>query len=220
MACHAVRTFQDRYNETFNASITVDGVVGPQSWGAFFDTYMEELAQLLELSSDDLPQFRQQLRYVNSEHKVIGCGERIPIDESQRDNYRSAENRRVELLFFVSDSAPDLSAHLNGGEIRSGNAGAEASDVYGPGAHTYRVLIPEWWVNEPPRSDYSPNFEILTIEEDLEDQHNAPDSEDYDTQQPETPEPVASDDPWDFLDLFDTYYPGYGGGRDAHRSRT
>ena len=216
----AVRAFQRQYNETFDRSITVDGVVGSETWGAFFDTYMDELARLLESSVDDLDQYRQHLRFIDPEHKTIGCGERIPIDEAQRDNYRSATNRRVDLLFFATYRPPDLSAHLAGGEIRAGQAGREASGVYGPGTQVYRMLLPEWWVSAPPSSTYTPRFEIRTIEEDLADQHNAPDSEDYDTQHPETPELAADADPWDFLDFFDEHYPGYGGGRDAQRSRT
>ena len=44
----AIRTFQNRYNIELSKSIAVDGRVGPQTWGAFFDMYAIELEALLK----------------------------------------------------------------------------------------------------------------------------------------------------------------------------
>ncbi|BBO88755.1 peptidoglycan-binding protein [Desulfosarcina ovata] len=216
----AISAFQNRYNEAFDRSIAVDGAVGRETLGAFFDLYMDELARLLDSSVDSLDAFRQSLRFIDPDHKTIGCGERMPIEDAHRDNFRSAENRRVELLFFSTSQPPDITDHLSGGTIRSGHDGPEASGIYGSGAQTFRILRPEWWDGQPPDDSYTPTFEIRIIEEDLSDQHNAPDDEEYDTWHPETADPGPDDDPWRFLEYFDEHYPGYGGGRQAQRSRT
>ena len=213
----AVRQFQSKYNEVFAQSIAVDGAVGPQTWRAIFDVYMDELTRLLDVDTQALDSFRAEIRFIDPDHKTIGCGEQIPIAELQRDNYRSAENRRVELLFFHSTRPPDLSAHLDGGEIRSGAAGRESSEIYSSAIHWH--LQPLWWEAKPPSDSYSPRFEIVPIEEDLEDLYDEPDSETYDTEHPQTPDLGADDDPWDFLEFFNDHHPGVGGGREAQKER-
>lgn len=145
----AVRQFQETYNKLFGQSIAVDGEVGWQTWGAVFDVYLSDLASLLDVEVYELGRFRQHLCSVDGENCWIGCGERIPIAEPERDNYRSKENRRVELLFFHESNLPDLGAHLPGGSIRSGDAGREASGVYAPGAYEYLRLDPHWWFGQP-----------------------------------------------------------------------
>ena len=46
--------------------------------------------------------------YVN--RKYVACGESFPIDDSEKNNYRSQENRRVEILFFDKKEAPPIEA--------------------------------------------------------------------------------------------------------------
>ena len=40
----------------------------------------------------------------------MGCGESFPIENKEKNNYRSQENRRVELLFFDKDEAPETAS--------------------------------------------------------------------------------------------------------------
>jgi hypothetical protein len=124
----AVRGFQKRYNVEFpNTSIAVDGVVGAETWGAFFDLYMRELVELMDTDADGLQKARGSLQFVDAGRKTIGCGASHPIssvaDASKRapifskatqkvllaEGYRSSLNRRVEILFFAPGQEPQLS---------------------------------------------------------------------------------------------------------------
>jgi hypothetical protein len=200
----AVQAFQTHYNEEFNTGIATDGIVGPVTWGAFFDAYMEELAQLLEISRDDLGRPRGQLRYVDEENPTIGCGERIPIDQPSRDNYRSEKNRRVELLFFHAEYLPDFVSHLEGGAIRSRKGGAEASYVYGQAKHRYRYIEPNWWEYEQPPKEYTPKLEIIESENDLGEYEDDLDSAEYDSEFDTLPvRKESEDDEWAFIEVMD-----------------
>jgi hypothetical protein len=77
----AVRGFQKRYNHEFPSSIAVDGTVGPQTWGAFFDLYMRELAELMDTDADGLASARDSLVFVDDGHKTVGCGASHPVDQ-------------------------------------------------------------------------------------------------------------------------------------------
>jgi hypothetical protein len=128
----AVRGFQKRYNVEFpDTPITVDGVVGAETWGAFFDLYMRELAELMDTDADGLQKARGNLQFVDAGRKTVGCGASHPIgsvaDASKRapifskdtrkvplaEGYRSSLNRRVELLFFAPGQEPQLSCHAD-----------------------------------------------------------------------------------------------------------
>jgi peptidoglycan hydrolase-like protein with peptidoglycan-binding domain len=128
----AVRGFQKRYNVEFpDTSIAVDGVVGVETWGAFFDLYMRELAELMDTDADGLQKARGNLQFVDAGRKTVGCGASHPIgsvaDASKRapifskdtkkvplaEAYRSSLNRRVELLFFAPGQEPQLSCHAD-----------------------------------------------------------------------------------------------------------
>jgi outer membrane protein OmpA-like peptidoglycan-associated protein len=111
-----VRKFQTAYNankSTLNpdasvAPLTVDGSVGPLTWGAFFDCY--ELALRDELGEDaaGVSALRAKLRFADDKHQFLGFSEHFPIDELGVDNFRSQSNRRVELVFFEPGEDPDL----------------------------------------------------------------------------------------------------------------
>ncbi len=85
----------------------------PADWGAFFACYEHELARLLERPTAELAPLRAGVRWV--EPGVVGCGERWPIEAVGVDGYRSATNRRVELLVFDPVEAPTLDCHAGGG---------------------------------------------------------------------------------------------------------
>jgi peptidoglycan hydrolase-like protein with peptidoglycan-binding domain len=129
----AVRSFQGAYNKHFKASISVDGVVGKETWGAFFQVYMEELAQMMETDQAGLARLRSKLHALNEAHKAVGCGENFPILNEQRNRssadhplgsekgkkaavkYRSKLSRRVELLFFEPEHEPTLNCPSGSG---------------------------------------------------------------------------------------------------------
>jgi hypothetical protein len=105
----AVKSFQTIYNQAFQKSIPVDGVVAQQTWGAIFDLYMDMLENLCETDNAGLAQLRAKLNFLGP--KVVGCGENWPIEQPQKKNYRSQINRRVEILFFDPGQEPKLDCH-------------------------------------------------------------------------------------------------------------
>jgi outer membrane protein OmpA-like peptidoglycan-associated protein len=107
----AIQQFQGAYNEEYDPDIAVDGDFGPKTWGAVFDLYMYVLADLLNTDEDGLAQRQQALKFVDDGQRTVGCGENHPIEAAGRDNFRSATNRRVELLFFTPGNEPQLPCH-------------------------------------------------------------------------------------------------------------
>jgi hypothetical protein len=201
----AVRCLQSHFNEDFGASLEVDGKFGRETWGAVFDLYMNELAQLLETTVEGLDAFRQELRFAIAEHPTITCGERIPVDEPQRDDFRSSTNRRVEVLFFHVSDTPDLTAHLPGGKIRSGKAGREASDIYSPESPKFVVVNPRWWEHPASPNPFEPRFRIENL--------GTRESDEIDSEVPIGVVDAVQEesDPWTFLDPFKEFDPGSSG---------
>ena len=107
----ATLRFQQRYNQEYQKAIGEDGVVGPKTWGAFFDMYMLKLAALLETSVAGLDAYRRKLVFLDNDKKAVGCGENHPIEAAGTDEHRSQVNRRVEILFFDPEALPALSCH-------------------------------------------------------------------------------------------------------------
>jgi type VI protein secretion system component Hcp/peptidoglycan hydrolase-like protein with peptidoglycan-binding domain len=101
--------FQRHYNETFGGSLTIDGTFGEQSWGAMFEVVRALLTNEYKTATEaeTLP----ALTFANESKGVYPCGESLPIDEKDRDNYRSADNRRVEICFFDKGKCPKLPKH-------------------------------------------------------------------------------------------------------------
>jgi outer membrane protein OmpA-like peptidoglycan-associated protein len=138
-----VRKFQQQYNELRAAlgvpgaaALTVDGSVGRETWGAFFDCYEAFLASQVSNRAGiraQLSELRDQrglLQFIDDRHKAIGFGERYPVDHPGVDNVASATNRRVELLFFPQDDLPDVTAP------------PDISEIYLPGRYTRQPLDP------------------------------------------------------------------------------
>lgn len=128
----AVKNFQATYNKTFEKSIAVDGVVGHDTWGAFFDLYMDMVENLCETDDAGLQQLRSKLKFIGP--KVVGCGENWPIQEPQRDSYRSQINRRVEILFFEPGQEPKLNCHPGAG------CTPILCEIYNPKMYRLRVI--------------------------------------------------------------------------------
>lgn len=107
----AVRKFQEGYNAAFNQSIGVDGVVGEQTWGAFFDMYMEGLKRMMETDDAGLATARGHLKFLNDGQRTVGCGESHPITPDLVENQRSRIDRRVHILFFDPPELPEMHCH-------------------------------------------------------------------------------------------------------------
>lgn len=129
----ATKEFQKTYNIEFSAAIGEDGVVGTDTWGAFFDVYMLGLMDLLETDEDGLQEFRKKLQFI--EKQKVGCGENWPIEEKLKDNYRSPTNRRVEILFFDLKEEPALKCHPG-----PGKAVAKDCLLYTSGTYTFTPI--------------------------------------------------------------------------------
>jgi outer membrane protein OmpA-like peptidoglycan-associated protein len=107
----AIRHFQETYNDNFDPDIAVDGDVGPETWGAFFDVYMMGLRLLLVTDDAGLAERRGRIRFLDSGGPTVGCGENHPITENTPQNYRSQIDRRVEILFFDPPQTPEFPCH-------------------------------------------------------------------------------------------------------------
>jgi hypothetical protein len=113
----AIRVFQRKYNAGtselppgFSADITVDGVVGRQTWGAFFDIYMRVLELILGVDKAGLRAKQQSLQFLDAQ-KIVGCGENQPLSSNIVANRRSQLDRRVEVIFFDPGEEPKLTCH-------------------------------------------------------------------------------------------------------------
>jgi len=136
----AVHAFQRRCNAQFGCGLAEDGDVGPATWGGFFDACQYDLALLMDTDAAGLARARTGVRFVNPTHPFVGCGETFPIEQPDRDRFRSVENRRVEFLFFPTQFLPDLTKHLAGGSMRKESANRLQSPVYSSRFYRYYVL--------------------------------------------------------------------------------
>lgn len=105
----AVRKFQELASEEFGAPLTVDGIVGKQTWGAMFAVYQRMLADLLDVSESELRDRQGKLVFVAK--KTVGCGESFQAEREGEDEVESRANRRVQVLFFDPDEEPKLACH-------------------------------------------------------------------------------------------------------------
>jgi hypothetical protein len=125
----ALKTFQAQFNERFEKSIAVNGVIGSETWGAFFDLYMQSLADTLDTDQDGLSALRANLHFLDEGKRAVGCGFNHPVDSTRLTpgngdpsegsapaGFRSAKDRRVELLFFSPDDTPKLDCHPGAGK--------------------------------------------------------------------------------------------------------
>jgi hypothetical protein len=141
---NAVKSFQKNYNLEYKGSIKEDGVVGHDTWGAFFDLYMEALREVTETDEAGLGALRANLKWVDDSKKTVGCGESWPIEASRQDNYRSRINRRVEILFFDPGQEPQLDCHAS-----KGKCDPPQCEVYFTKMYTFtHIAVPPVELNE------------------------------------------------------------------------
>jgi hypothetical protein len=104
-----IKAFQKGYNDRFGKSIAVDGEVGDETRGAYFDILDAELARSAG-DTEALKTLRGKVKFADANKKLLACGEKFPIENPSQDGLASQANRRVELLFFPPELKPDLNA--------------------------------------------------------------------------------------------------------------
>jgi hypothetical protein len=133
---NALKAFQKRYNADFGKSIDVDGKAGLDTWRAFFDLYHKGLLEILETDEAGLAKLIGGITFLDGNRKTVGCGENHPIEAAGKDGFRSATNRRVELLFFdPQDALPKLDCHP-----AAGKCDPKLCQIYGKGLFDFKHI--------------------------------------------------------------------------------
>jgi outer membrane protein OmpA-like peptidoglycan-associated protein len=136
----ATRNFQERYNKEFKQTISEDGMVGKETWGAFFDCYNRELHDMQDTTKESLAEKRAKIKFVSDEYKTLACGESHPIEAKNFDNYRSQINRRVEIIFFDPEEAPELNCPNPAGPYNDDVCDMEGCPVYKEGLYEFEYI--------------------------------------------------------------------------------
>ncbi len=110
----SIEAFQAQYNANRDAlgasdqpELSVDGVVGPLTWGALFDVFEHGLRDELGEDAAGVAALRAGLVFLADDLAHVGFGESHPLDDPGKDELRSQTNRRVEILFFDPGEEPD-----------------------------------------------------------------------------------------------------------------
>ena len=88
----ATKGFQKECNSIYDLQLQMDGVVGPQTWQAILKVY-RILLEEIGVDPDHL------IPVQASFNGIYPCGESFPIEEKDKDNFKSKTNRRVEVYF-------------------------------------------------------------------------------------------------------------------------
>lgn len=104
----ALEAFKRRFNDDYGGALALDATVELPTWKAFARMYDVGLASILQTDEAGLASYRQALKWLPPE--FVGCGENHPISSDIAQNYRSAVDRRVEILFFDPGDEPQLDA--------------------------------------------------------------------------------------------------------------
>jgi peptidoglycan hydrolase-like protein with peptidoglycan-binding domain len=105
----ALRAFRRRFKDE-GGDVPLSGPLSDKDWGAFFDMYDRGLARMLAVEVADLSSKRGALQFLDP--PTLACGEAWPVDARNRDNVRSASNRRVEILFFEDTDVPAFQSEV------------------------------------------------------------------------------------------------------------
>ncbi len=65
----------------------------------------------------------------------VGCGPHHPIDGVGKKGFKSATNRRVEMVFFAPEEGPKLKCHAGGG------CKPKDCDVYNKKFYTFEFIV-------------------------------------------------------------------------------
>lgn len=97
----AVRKFQETVNSKYGFGLLPDGLMGPKTWSAVLKVYCE-------LSGNKDEELVAPYTYGIGGKGTYSCGESFPEEKPDVDSFKSQENRRAEIYFYDSDSAPTL----------------------------------------------------------------------------------------------------------------
>jgi outer membrane protein OmpA-like peptidoglycan-associated protein/uncharacterized Zn-binding protein involved in type VI secretion len=111
----ATVNFKKAYNRDYNGKLTLTSFVDVPTWGAFFDIYMDVLADILAVDENTLATKQRAIAFVDDKRRSVGCGLNFPIERPDELNVDSATNRRVEMLFFRPNDLPKLDCHPSAG---------------------------------------------------------------------------------------------------------
>lgn len=81
-----------------------------EAWRLVYDLYIAEMREALRVDEAGLRRKRSMLlkKFADADNRYVACGESFPIENSERNNYRSQKNRRVEILFLEDDQVPEI----------------------------------------------------------------------------------------------------------------
>jgi outer membrane protein OmpA-like peptidoglycan-associated protein/phage protein D len=133
----ALKSFKQHANGELGTSLKDDAKIDEPFWRAVFALYMSELAKLLDVEVDGLAGFRSALKWADDARHCVGCGESWPIEEAGKDGFRSATNRRVEVLFFEAGQEPKLDCHPSPGKCVKSSC-----ELYPPDGKFKRTPLP------------------------------------------------------------------------------
>ncbi|GEM_PF-3425135 len=167
----AIKQFQQRYNKEYNAKLPEIGVMEQKTWGAFFDLYLVNLSDTLNTDDAGLENYRKQVHFLEDTHKTVGCGENFPIENRGVDSFKSATNRRVEVLFFDPGEEPKMDCHPSATKCNPSVCQVNNPKMFKP-KHVEIKPVP------PPQPEFgivkiddhfAPSKEELTIEYNVKD---------------------------------------------------
>lgn len=102
----AVRAYQDAYNHTFDASIAVDGIVGPQTRATYWELYETQLC-LYVGGQERLAALRGAIVWHPDHENVLATSDLFPLEDVPGAGDPQRLSRRVELLFLSSEDPSD-----------------------------------------------------------------------------------------------------------------
>ncbi len=80
-----------------------------EAWKAVYELYATQLRRTLNVNPEQFRAKRDALvTKFSIDHLYVACGESYPIENSQKNNYRSQKNRRVEILFVEEEALANI----------------------------------------------------------------------------------------------------------------
>ncbi|MGL1934429.1 MAG: OmpA family protein [Fibrobacterales bacterium] len=193
----ALQQFQAEYNQKYEKSIEIDGLIGPDTWEAFFEIVRDKALVGADVASKSLnPIF-------NKEHDgLFPCGSLCPKSSTSFDGLHSETDCRVEIQFHDRPTPPQLpkaSAQMETSEITPYDALITTMEIIPLDS----AILEDWAIEELNDDDDEADYEAVETEEtthwiaevddddddDSEIEHKAPVSE-----QQEKWHAVADDD--------------------------
>ncbi|MBN2036716.1 MAG: hypothetical protein JW768_08255 [Chitinispirillaceae bacterium] len=111
-------------------------------WEAVFDFYEHDL--ILATTGKHTPdeafnKLRSSLDFVDPTIPFVACGESFPISQDAKQNYRSQQDRRVEILFFEKGEVPQLECPARVSSIHT----EDECPIYNKLFYNFTYIAPE-----------------------------------------------------------------------------